>query len=164
MKKRKRIHVDFASIPYYYTSNFPCTIFMLVLFISGCFISWHFFYKPLEDYQFEEFEQIALEVYSHAIYEEPDDLHIEVTLNTITITSSNPFYFGKVIAQLQKDDDLVITRDPQKTLALCQHLFFGMIFMLLYAVLVDIFFAFWNHLFSNCSGNSKKVQEKSSKK
>ena len=111
MKQRK----SFIDKLYLQHKKVILIILSIALFVGGYLASVNTLYKPISDSQFEFYEQVACDVYEQgnkAIYEVPDGVSLERTSTSITISSANRTYRGKVIANLQ-NGELVYTRKPE---------------------------------------------------
>lgn len=108
-------------------------IFAIVLFIGGYLVSWNFMQKPLDDSQFELYEQVARDAYTqkeNVIVEAPEDFSVSMTTTTITVQSANMLHRGKVIAKLQ-NGELVMTRDMETGTAVFVSILIGILFILI---------------------------------
>lgn len=95
-----------------------CLVLMItaeVLFWLTYSISMKYYFKPLNDDQFEQLEQVAYEVYEQKknyvliVPEVPEGFRVRDDKTTITVTYASSKYQGKVIAEL-KNGELVMTR------------------------------------------------------
>lgn len=113
-------------------------IIAIALFSAGFFVGWSFMEKPLSENQFELCEQIARDVYEQkrqVIVEAPEDFSVNVSTTTITVSSSYPFFRGKVLATLQ-NGELVMTRSLETGDAVFISILMGILFVLLAILLV----------------------------
>ncbi len=117
-------------------------ILEIALFIGGYLVSWNFMVKPLNDSQFELYEQVAREVYAQkemVIVEAPEDFSVSMTATTITVQPTNS-RSGKVIAKLQ-NGELVMTRDKETGEAVFISICMGLLFAfgtILVAVIIGV--------------------------
>lgn len=94
--------------------NLVITVIAVVGFLVTYFISMNCF-KPLNDDQFKQLEQVAREVYAQKenhILEVPEGICVREDQTTITVKYDAYKYQSKVIAEL-KNGELVMTRDDE---------------------------------------------------
>ena len=140
--KQRRNFVDKVKELYEQHTNAIEITGFLMFFILGFLVSWNCIGRPLNDSQFEYYEQIARDVYAQegkVIVEAPKNVAISKTTTTITVESDSVFSpWGKVTARLQ-NGELVMTRDletiPVVMVSLCVGIIFVCVFRLLLAFL-----------------------------
>jgi len=101
----------------------------IVLLVCGFWVTFNIMNNPISDRKFAFYEQVAYDVYKQgckAIYEVPDEVSLERTSTSISISSANSKYLGKVIAKL-KNGELVYIRESEKEKAIILSSLIGML-------------------------------------
>lgn len=109
----------------------------IILFTTGYLISSTLLVKNISSSDFKFYEQVAKDVYEQGdktIYEVPDGISLQRTNTSITISSANNNYFGKVVAKLQ-NGKLVFTHDLETRETIVLNSFFGFICVIIPALL-----------------------------
>ena len=113
----------------------------IILFISGYLISSTFLVKNISNSEFEFYEQVARDVYEQgdkSIYEVPYGISLQRTNTSITISSANNNYFGKVVAKLQ-NGNLVFTHDSEANDIIVLNSCFGFICVIVPTLMYGFF-------------------------
>lgn len=114
-------------------------ILAIALFIGGYLVSWNFRVKPLNDSQFEIYEQVARDVYDqkeNVMVEAPKESYVSITATTITVEATCP-YRGEVIARLQ-NGKLAMTRNMKTGEAVFTSIVTGTAFVLVFALVTIV--------------------------